>query len=271
MNKANLAALIIPLLLATALPVAAQEQIYVPFSDPSRPGRVVADILMGGITVEGYDGSDVVIEAAGQDSESRGEAPPRARGLRRIPNLSTGLEVEERNNVMTIESSAMSRVTNVRIRVPFDTSLKLDTVSGGDIVVSDVRGEIEVDNTNGAVRLTNIGGSAIANALNGEVVVTFTSVTPDTPMSFSTLNGEIDVTLPGNVNATIKMKTDNGEIFSDFEIELQSGGTQEVIDESRGDRSRFRIDKTITGTINGGGPEFQLTTFNGNIYIRRGN
>ena len=271
MKKANLATLMILLLLATALPLAAQEQITVPFSDPSRPGRVVADILMGGITVEGYDGSEVVIEAAGQDSEPQVETPGRARGLTRIPNVSTGLEVEERNNVMTIESSAMSRVTNLRIRVPFDTSLNLDTVSGGDIVVSDVRGEIEVDNTNGAVRLTNIGGSVVANALNGEVVVTFTSVTPDTPMSFSTLNGEIDVTLPTNINATIKMKTDNGEIYSDFEIELQAGGGQEIVDESRGDRNRIRIDKTITGNINGGGPEFQLTTFNGNIYIRKGN
>ena len=271
MNKANLATLMILLLLTNALPLAAQEQITVPFSDPSRPGRVVADILMGGIRVEGYDGAEVVIEAAGQDSESRQETPPRARGLTRIPNVSTGLEVEERNNVITIEIGAMSRITNLRIRVPFDTSLNLDTVTGGDIVVSDVRGEIEVDNTNGAVRLTNIGGSVVANALNGEVVVTFTNVTPDTPMSFSTLNGEIDVTLPANINATIKMKTDNGEIYSDFEIELQSGGTQEIVDESRGDRFRIRIDKTITGNINGGGPEFQLTTFNGNIYIRKGN
>ena len=102
-------------------------------------------------------------------------------------------------------------------------------------------------------------------------MVTFTSVTPDTPMSFSTLNGEIDVTLPTNINATIKMKTDNGEIYSDFEIELQAAGGQEIVDESRGDRNRIRIDKTITGNINGGGPEFQLTTFNGNIYIRKGN
>ncbi|MBV9308345.1 MAG: hypothetical protein JOZ45_19525 [Acidobacteriaceae bacterium] len=31
----------------------------------------------------------------------------------------------------------------------------------------------------------------------------------------------------------------------------------------------LRFDRTLRGTINGGGPEFQFTTFNGQIYIRK--
>jgi len=30
-----------------------------------------------------------------------------------------------------------------------------------------------------------------------------------------------------------------------------------------------RIDKTVRGAINGGGPEYQFKNFNGNIYIRK--
>ena len=35
-------------------------------------------------------------------------------------------------------------------------------------------------------------------------------------MSFSSLNGTVDVTLPSDVKAKLMMKTNNGEIWSDF-------------------------------------------------------
>ncbi len=91
-------------------------------------------------------------------------------------------------------------------------------------------------------------------------------------MAFSTLNGAIDVTLPAETRATVRMKTNNGEVYSDFEVELASrvGGNASTSTGS-GDQPRIRIGDTIVGTINGGGQELQFTTLNGNIYIRRGN
>jgi hypothetical protein len=38
-----------------------------------------------------------------------------------------------------------------------------------------------------------------------------------------------------------------------------------------GGRYRVEIDRSLYGTINGGGPEFELRSFNGNVYLRRGN
>ncbi len=47
-------------------------------------------------------------------------------------------------------------------------------------------------------------------------------------MSFSTMNGDVDVTMPGDVKARVKLKSDNGEIYSDFEVRpgSQPGGSQ---------------------------------------------
>jgi DUF4097 and DUF4098 domain-containing protein YvlB len=90
-------------------------------------------------------------------------------------------------------------------------------------------------------------------------------------MSFSTLNGDIDVTLPENVRASVRMKTDNGNIYSDFEVKL-SGGAEIAPDASgrrRDGAYHVRLDRSLRGTINGGGPEFQFTSFNGQIYIRK--
>jgi hypothetical protein len=38
---------------------------------------------------------------------------------------------------------------------------------------------------------------------------------------------------------------------------------------SQGGKYRVKVDKTVHGKINGGGPEIQFKDFNGNIYIRK--
>ena len=37
-----------------------------------------------------------------------------------------------------------------------------------------------------------------------------------------------------------------------------------------GPGTRIELDSSIYGSVNGGGPEFELRTFNGNIYLRKG-
>ena len=91
------------------------------------------------------------------------------------------------------------------------------------------------------------------------------------PVGRSTLNGDIDVTLPDNVRATVRMKTDNGDIYSDFDVKLDSGDHFKPSASGRQSDGTYhlRFDRTLRGTINGGGPEFQFTSFNGQIYIRK--
>ncbi len=249
---------------------AAPDRVSAAFSDPARPGRLKVNVLQGSITVKGYEGKEVVVEArvrAGRSSRAeRGEAPG---GMRRITNTATGLTVEEENNVMSVSVSAFTRTVDVNIQVPLNTSLKLSSTNDGDIKVERVRGEIEVNNVNGAVALSNVSGSVVAHALNGNLVVTLDEVAPDKPMSFSSLNGNIDVTLPAATKANVTMQSDFGEIYSDFEIQLRPTSAQPVMEGGKGGRQRIRVDKAMRGAINGGGPEYQLKNFNGNIYIRK--
>jgi DUF4097 and DUF4098 domain-containing protein YvlB len=138
-------------------------------------------------------------------------------------------------------------------------------------VVSDVEGEFDINNVNGAVTLNHVSGSAVAHALNGRVQATFTRVDPQKSMAFSSLNGDIDVTFPPDVKANLSLRTDNGEIYSDFDIQLQATAPHQIVEDDRGKggKYRVRIDKTLHAALNGGGPEIQFKNFNGNIYIRK--
>lgn len=273
------------------------EKVTVPFSNPGKPGKIEVSNQRGSITIKGYNGQEVVVEAKirekklGEDEtkmeaeianrlrlmtreareEEEEEKSQKTKGLKRLalPG-STGLSIEEENNKMDIRTSIMRQAVDLEIQVPFSTSLELSSLMGGTITVDNIKGEIEVSNMNGPTKLLAISGTVLANSLNGDVEVSFVEVSPNKPMSFSTMNGDIDVTLPPSTKANLKLKTDYGEIYSDFEIKIDTT-PQKVTEEPRREGGRYRItfDKYYLGTINGGGPEYLLKSVQGDILIRK--
>jgi DUF4097 and DUF4098 domain-containing protein YvlB len=267
---------IVTSLLAAGLTCFAQDtpdRVTVPLSDPSRPAVVHASLLNGGITVTGYSGKDVIVEARARGHESGHEAKPdrKAEGMRRLDSRGSGLSVEEQDNEVNIGVRTMNRTVDLTIQVPFKTTLKLKCLNDGDIRVEHVSGEIDADDLNGGVKLLNVSGAVVAHSLNEDVVVTLDQITPGKSMSFSTMNGDVDVTLPPDAKARVKLKSDNGEIYSDFDVRLEANPASPKVSETHGKDGRFRVqfDKVTYGSINGGGPEMQFTTFNGKIYLRK--
>lgn len=243
------------------------DHVTVPLSDPSRPALVKVHLLNGGITVKGHEGKDVLVEA-----HVRERSEPKAEGsAKHIPMTSTGLAVDEENNEVKISSHALQQVVDVTISVPHHTSLVLRTVNHGDIVVTGVEGELDVNDINGAVTLNNVSGNVVAHALNGRVLATMDRVDPQKPMAFSSLNGDIDVTFPVGLKANLNIRSNRGEVHSDFEMQVQSPApqiTEDAQGKGRG-KYRVRVDRTIQAKINGGGPEIQIKNFNGDVYVRK--
>ena len=243
------------------------DRIPVTLSDASRPAHVKVSMVNGGITVKAYDGKEVIVEARARSREnSREEGGPK-----RLAISTTGLSVEEENNEVNINTESYMRPIDVTVSVPVRTSLKLRAVNDGDIVVTGVNGELDVDDVNGSVTLNNVSGSAVAHALNGHLHATFTRVDPQKAMAFSSLNGDIDVTFPADLKANVSIRSDRGDVFSDFDVQLKAAASQPEVEDSRGKGGKYRvkIDKTVHGTINGGGPEIQFRNFQGQIYIRK--
>lgn len=265
----------LPLILTTR-PVIAQtnQQLVIALSQPGRPGNLKVDLMSGAIKVTAHAGKDVIINYSARNDDP--DKSPRnsfrndaaANGLRRIPNNSIGLEAREDNNRVVVSTSSFNREVDLDIKVPRDFSLKLSAMNDGKISVAGVNGELEISNLNDDIQLTDVSGSVVANTLNGDLEVSLKKITPNVPMAFSSMNGKIDVALPANAKFATKMKADNGEIYSDFEMSFAQGDKANEMTKVGGGKS-IKLDKWLYGSVNGGGPEFMFKNFNGNIYIRK--
>lgn len=245
----------------------AQEQIAVPLSKPGEAGSLHVGIVRGSISVTGYDGSEVLINYDGEGQDEEREVT--RDGLRRISNNAIGFEVSEDNNEVEISGASPLQKLDLNISVPQNFSLFLSSVNGGELVVENVTGEMELSNVNGDVVLRNVSGSALVNTVNGDIEATIRDAAPNKPMAFSNLNGDIDITLPADIKMSAKMKSEWGEVFTDFDMDINRSDNKGVKSSTQGGTFKIAINNWIYGDINGGGPEYLFKSMRGDIYIRK--
>lgn len=257
---------------AAGVMLAAQDsgdKVTIPFRDPSGAKTLKVSLMNGSVTVKGYDGKDAQIETTSRIAGRERRPSHVPEGMHRIDNANMGLEVTEDSNTISIVGNNNAS-GHVSILVPVQTNLVIRSVNGGTITVENISGSIDASHTNGGIVITNVSGSVLANTTNGKVTVALNKVSPDKAMSFTSFNGTVDVTLPGDIKANLMMKTNNGEIWSDFDIKL-TGGKPPVVEDSRSSNGKYKVhlDRAQYGTINGGGPEMQFVTYNGSILIHK--
>jgi hypothetical protein len=243
------------------------ERIVVPARNSSRPRKVTAHMINGSVTVKAYAGKEVIVEAAPGISRSSNR-PAMVDGMHRLDLPPRGLTVEEEENQIKVSPGPMVHGP-LTITVPVDTSLDLHTMHG-EINVEGVHGELVVDCMNGKATLTNVSGNVLAHSLNGAIKVTMDRVDANKPLSFITLNGSIDVTLPADYKGNVKVSSQHGAIYTDFDIKIGPGTITQPNTSSEPGKFRLTIgDRAYVGTINGGGAEATFRSLNGPIYIRK--
>lgn len=249
-----------------------KEQLVVPLTDPGNRGQLQVNQIYGDIVVVGYEGDEVIIDATfNPGSENRERSKPTPPGMMRIASNPVKISARENDNMVTVETQSWKSRTDLNIKVPSDFDLELHTVHG-ILDISSVTGALEVSGVNGAITMDEISGSVVCNTVNGGVEVRFIEVEPDTPMSFVTLNGNVDVTFPASVKISARMKSDQGDIYTDFDMQMKTSERQV---KRGGDCSDCNYEITINpwvyGDINNGGAEFTFKNMSGDILIRKRN
>jgi hypothetical protein len=203
-----------------------RETSTVKFSDPSKPGTLRVAIGSGDVRVHGADTAEVVVT-----SELKPEGAAKRKDGLRVLSSSASYSLSEKDNVVSIAYGAGfggNGNGDFDITVPRNTNLILSSSFGGDTVVSDVTGNIEVKNLNGEVKLENVDGGALVETMNGQVDVSVRALHEGKPLSFTSMNGEVTVALPASAKASVRLRSHNGAILTDFDEKALVTRTQSL-------------------------------------------
>jgi hypothetical protein len=261
------------LVLAGASSAAPQDadRMTVALADPSRPATLDIALWAGVVNIVAGDDAVVVIDAsATQGPATVRNSPPRASGLTRLRRPAE-VEINEASNVVTIRGPAGERV-DLEITVPRRSNLKLTksapgpTNSPGSVTVRGLDGDLEVRTNAGTIKFIDVSGSVVAHSTSGSVMASLQRVAPDRPMAFTSYQGVIDVTLPSTLRAKLILQSSRGSVFTDFEIQKQTGLLRRQT-QAEGSSLGYR---PIEAALNGGGPDIELRSYAANVYLRRG-
>ena len=145
----------------------------------------------------------------------------------------------------------------------------------GVITVEKAAGKVQATTINEGIRLTNISGDVSAETTNGDIVIENAQTTS---LDVSTVNGDVTfngtmrdggayrltthggdlrVGLGGAPNATVFVRTFQGDFTADFPIQLPDGQS------AREGSKRFNF------TLGSGSARIELQSFNGDIVVAR--
>ncbi|MBY0506281.1 MAG: DUF4097 domain-containing protein [Bryobacteraceae bacterium] len=188
---------------------------------------------------------------------------PKQTLLDRVESTNGSLRVEE------VQGNAQLRTTNGSVKLyraqgAFDVH-----TTNGSIELSSHGGDVKAHTTNGGIRVEGLDGGLTAGTTNGSINARLLGASTQ-PVRMDTTNGAIDITLEKPA-AGLHASTSNGSITVKAPASLKAS-----IRASSGSavNSDFSVDgevekKRVRGTINGGGPLYELETNNGRIRLER--
>ena len=249
------------LALVLALPAQLRAQEFrQKFNSPTNR-KVLLDMRGSDVTVEGYDGDELIIKGSGNHEVSNSAL---TMGLR--PVYSTGTDNTRLGLAVTQTGANTIRIARTShsdghytVRLPRETDVAFADSWGGsdDLTMRDLAGRIEVSLKSGDLRLLNVSGPVVANTISGDIQVKF-SATPSQPCAVSSVSGNVDVSVPASAKISLSMRSISGEIFTDFDLNL--GGSNGL---------RHVGGQTVDGRANGGGTALSLKTISGDVFLRK--
>jgi len=260
------AGLLLTLLISAQAIAQVQPQVItVPVSRPGEAITVKISILSARIEVIGEDRQDAVFEVSVAEGARKIITPS---GTQSLKSSAYSLEVEEEDNTITVDTDWRANKVKVLARIPRKADLELSTVNDGEIIVSNIEGKLWLENTNGPITATGISGAVLADAVNEDIKVSFDAMDANDAMSFSSVNGDLVLGMPANAGAELHIDNAQGEIYSDFEVQVQPSKPVVTRKNSRGG-VEVRVESVIVANVNGGGPVIKLKTLNGDIRIEK--
>ncbi len=185
------------------------------FSDPAKPGAVKISLGHGNLRVTGADTPEVTVKSSAKPVTKT----VRKDGLR-VLTAASSFGLTEKDNVVTLDAVSDNfggRGADYTLTVPRNTRVTVQSSWGGDITCSDLSGDLEIKNMSGEVRLDGVRGGVLVETMNGEIRANILELKEGRPLSFTSMNGEVILRVPGDAKANVRLRTQNGSVLTDFD------------------------------------------------------
>ncbi|HNX57278.1 MAG TPA: DUF4097 family beta strand repeat-containing protein [Prolixibacteraceae bacterium] len=263
---------IVTIIAAFAIPVVMLGQTKKFEYTPKVKNKVEITNLLGEISLQNSNGNTIVIE-----SDFNLEKPERADGLKLLgaaeDNTDLGANVSEENGIVSIQGATRQvRDYKYKILIPAGMAVNLDYNSPfakSDISVDSFTGSLEIKTLNASVKITKSSGPFTINTISGNLEVVFDKLNQIEPSSLATINGYIDITMPGSDKANFEINTINGNIYNNLDVKASAKENNKDKDRLAFGMDVMRTKGANSYTLNGGGQKVFLKTISGNIYLRK--
>nr|WP_294789783.1 hypothetical protein [uncultured Mucilaginibacter sp.] len=235
----------------------------------------------GSITVEGYNGNEVIIEveqtihAKTPEDLEKGKREFKADFIQTADSI-IAYTAKPINNRPEFRNERMQNhewpgyyvELNYTVKVPNNINLHANTVNNGNINISNVYGLLKLNNVNGLIAIVNAKGTTQARTVNGPITANYL-VAPPEGCSYSTINGKVEVTYPAAYAGDVQYKSFNGKFYTDFDNVGGVATQPEVIKNKANGGTTYRLNKNSRLRIGSGGKLTTFETLNGNIYLKK--
>jgi hypothetical protein len=175
-------------------------------------GQIFIENVSGDIKVKGFKGNSIEIVGSKKGDD---------RDLIEILDTSIGNRIEIRLRPPQFPGSN-ARV-DFDVCVPNSVEYNFTRIFSfsGNVDISGVVGQLRAESVRGNVALKDVKGLVSASSFSGNIRVDIGKAQDRGNMRFSSISGNIDVSVPSNLDALVDISCSSGLLRTDFPLEIQ--------------------------------------------------
>ncbi len=216
-------------------------------------GRVAVSNINGSITIDTWDTNQVKLEVV-KTADSKERFDDVEIKIDSTPDALTIATKYDRLKNQNTWNRNGKLVIDYRLTVPRSAVLDAIETINGSVNIANATNVTRAKSINGQVKATNLRGTAELGTVNGTVTADFDQLAGSGRIALNTVNGQVNLTVPSDINATLKSHSLNGSITNEFGLPVRKGKW---------------VGRDLFGKIGTGETPIELSSVNGGLTIKR--
>ena len=220
----------------------------------SANGRIELHNLNGSVEIKAWDRNEVKVDAIKHawSKQRLQEATIQVNSTSDSISIRTEYPSHDHNSWNGEHDEPAS--VEYTLMAPGNARLANINLVNGNLDLEGVNGEVRVSCVNGRLTARKLGGRAELSTVNGKLDASLDQLS--SPVSVSSVNAAVLLTLPSDAKADIEASTVSGSISNDFGLHVSN---------------HQWVGHELSGELGGGGPSVHVSNVNGRIEIRHAN